>query len=89
VVLLAGVLPESLHGGIMKISASPEAEEIIDSPFSADDVRACEQFLNRFEHVTTALYLIAAHMAAEFEDDEAAEIVAAAVVNLAEHEAKR
>ena len=75
----------------MKIpELSANAQAILEQPITRDDARAVEQYFDRFEFTTTALYLIAGHLASdEVGDEEAAQIVADAVVRLAEHEAKR
>lgn len=64
---------------------SPEAEAILDVEFDRDDAIAAEQYLERFDHSTTALAL----QLNENGDEQAAEIVAEAVEKLAELEGSR
>lgn len=67
---------------------SPEAEAILDVEFDRDDAIAAEQYLERFDHSTTALALLVAQLN-ENGDEQAAEIVAEAVEKLAELEGSR
>lgn len=71
-----------------KRDLSPEAEAVLETPFTEAQMKAAAEYLGSFQFTATALYLLGQVLADDIGDARGAEIVDSIIIDMAEHEAE-